>query len=215
MANPFIDADEDPLSTFALDGDTASYQILKQYLRDGHLAPPNSVRIEEYVNSLPQGYAPTDTALGLHLNAGSSPFGDPGYAQQRVGIINLEPPVDRAPVSLIFVVDLSGSMASDNRLGVAKEVIYGVVDRMQAGDRAAIVTYAAAGLTRAYDLASGELERRRKVRLALFSDGVANVGATGPDSRKRFRLGDGVFIRHSGASRNLVAPARQVYAPTT
>lgn len=213
--NPFIDADEDPLSTFALDGDTASYEILKQYLRDGYPVEPDAVRVEEYVNSLPQGYAPTDTALGLHLDAGPAPFGDPGYTLLRVGVSNPEPPADRAPVSLIFVVDLSGSMEADNRLGVAKEVIYGAIDRMRPGDRAAIVTYAdaarvalpftdaadrdditdaarrlrtggatyaAAGLTRAYELASGELERERKVRLALFSDGVANVGETGPDS---------------------------------
>ena len=213
--NPFIDADEDPLSTFALDGDTASYEILKQYLRDGYPVAPDAVRVEEYVNSLPQGYAPTDTALGLHLDAGPAPFGDPGYTLLRVGVSNPEPPADRAPVSLIFVVDLSGSMEADNRLGVAKEVIYGAIDRMRPGDRAAIVTYAdaarvalpftaaadrdditdaarrlrtggatyaAAGLTRAYELASGELERERKVRLALFSDGVANVGETGPDS---------------------------------
>ena len=213
--NPFIDADEDPRSTFALDGDTASYEILKQYLRDGHLAPPDAVRVEEYVNSLPQGYAPASTALGLHLDAGPSPFGDPGYALLRVGVSNPEPPADRAPVSLIFVVDVSGSMEEDGRLEVAKEVIYGIADRMLPGDRAAIVTYAyevrvahpftagdgrndiantarrlrpgggtyaAAGLTRAYELASGELEQGRKVRLALLSDGVANVGETGPDA---------------------------------
>ena len=213
--NPFIDADEDPLSTFALDGDTASYEILKQYLRDGYPIEPDAVRVEEYVNSLPQGYAPTDTALGLHLDAGPSPFGDPGYTLLRVGVSNPEPPGDRAPVSLIFVVDVSGSMEDDNRLGVAKEVIYGVADRMRPSDRAAIVTYAdavrvaqpftdgdnrddltdaarrlraggstyaEAGLTRAYELATAELEQGRKVRLALLSDGVANVGATGPDS---------------------------------
>lgn len=213
--NPFIDADEDPLSTFALDGDTASYAILKQYLRDGYPAPPDSVRVEEYVNSLPQGYAPTATALGLHLDAGPAPFGDPGYTLLRVGVSNPEPPADREPVSLIFVVDVSGSMEDDNRLGVAQEVIYGIADRMRPSDRAAIVTYAdavrvvqpftdgenkdaitnaarrlkaggstyaEAGLTRAYELATAELEQGRKVRLALFSDGVANVGATGPDS---------------------------------
>ena len=213
--NPFIDADEDPLSTFALDGDTASYEILKQYLRDGHLVEPDAVRVEEYVNSLPQGYAPTATALGLHLDAGPSPFGDPGYALLRVGVSNPEPAADREPVSLIFVVDVSGSMEEDGRLEVAKEVIYGIADRMMPGDRAAIVTYAyevrvalpfingdnrsdltaaarrlrpgggtyaEAGLTRAYELTAGELEQGRKVRLALLSDGVANVGETGPDA---------------------------------
>lgn len=213
--NPFIDADEDPLSTFALDGDTASYEILKQYLRDGYLVEPDAVRVEEYVNSLPQGYPPADTALGLHLDAGPAPFGDEDYVLLRVGVSNPAPTDDRDPVSLVFVVDVSGSMEADNRLGLAKEVIYGISEQMIPGDRAAIVTYAnevrvardftngdnardiagtarqlrpgggtyaEAGLTLAYQLASAEMDRGRKARLVLLSDGVANVGETGPES---------------------------------
>ena len=110
--NPFIDADEDPLSTFALDGDTASYEILKQYLRDGYLVEPDAVRVEEYVNSLPQDYPAADpptTDLGLHLDAGPAPFGDAGYKLLRVGVSNPAPADDRDPVSLVFVVDVSGS----------------------------------------------------------------------------------------------------------
>ena len=213
--NPFIDADEDPLSTFALDGDTASYEILKQYLRDGYLVEPDAVRVEEYVNSLPQGYPSADTALGLHLDAGPAPFGDEGYKLLRVGVSNPAPSDDRDLVSLVFVVDVSGSMEADNRLGLAKEVIYGISEQMIPGDRAAIVTYAdqvrvahdftngddardiagtarqlrpggstyaEAGLTLGYELASDEMRRESKVRLVLLSDGVANVGDTGPDS---------------------------------
>ena len=213
--NPFMEPDEDPLSTFALDGDTASYEILKLYLRNGHLAEPDSVRVEEYINSLPQNYPPSETALGLHLDAGPSPFGEPGYVLLRVGVSNPAPTTDRDPVSLIFVVDVSGSMQADNRLGLAKEVIEGIADQMIPSDRAAIVTYAdsvvvahhftdgedtrdivsavrkmraggstfaEAGLRLAYDLASDEMDDGRKARLVLLSDGVANVGATGPES---------------------------------
>ena len=218
--NPFIDADEDSLSTFALDGDTASYEILKQYLRDGYLVEPDAVRVEEYVNSLPQGYPASDTALGLHLDAGPAPFGpepsgNQGYTLLRVGVSNPAPTDDRDPVSLVFVVDVSGSMEADNRLGLAKEVIYGISEQMIPGDRAAIVTYAdqvrvardftngdnardiagtarqlrpggstyaEAGLTLGYDMAAEEMRQGRKVRLVLLSDGVANVGNTGPES---------------------------------
>ncbi|MDE2696989.1 MAG: von Willebrand factor type A domain-containing protein, partial [Chloroflexota bacterium] len=120
--NPFVDADEDPLSTFALDGDTASYEILGLYLGEAQLPPPESVRIEEYVNSLPQDYPAAEAALGLHLDAGPSPFGPEGYVLLRVGVSNPRPDTDRDPVSLIFVIDTSGSMAADNRLGLAKTI---------------------------------------------------------------------------------------------
>lgn len=213
--NPFIDADEDALSTFALDGDTASYEILKLYLGNGHLVEPDAVRVEEYINSLPQNYPPAETALGLHLDAGPAPFAEDDYMLMRVGVSNPAPTKDRDPVSLIFVVDVSGSMESDNRLGLAKEVIGGIADQMKPADRAAIVTYASdvrvareftdgenardlintannlrpggstyaeAGLRLAYDIASDEMNRGRNVRLVLLSDGVANVGATGPQS---------------------------------
>ena len=139
--NPFVDADEDPLSTFALDGDTASYEILGLYLGEWQLPPPESVRIEEYVNSLPQDYPAAATALGLHLDAGPSPFGPEGYVLLRVGVSNPRPDADRDPVSLIFVIDTSGSMSADNRLGLAKTIAEGIADRMIAGDRAALVTY--------------------------------------------------------------------------
>ena len=213
--NPFVDADEDPLSTFALDGDTASYEILGLYLGEWQLPPPESVRIEEYVNSLPQDYPAAATALGLHLDAGPSPFGPEGYVLLRVGVSNPRPDADRDPVSLIFVIDTSGSMSADNRLGLAKTIAEGIADRMIAGDRAALVTYgniavknsdfvdydersslvaalrglyangstyAEAGLRMAYGMAQDELDEGRTVRLVLFSDGVANVGATGPES---------------------------------
>ena len=142
--NSFVDADESLLSTFALDGDTASYEILKQHLRDGYLVEPNTVRVEEYVNSLPQGFPATNsptTNLGLHLDAGPAPFGDEGYQLLRVGVSNPAPTDGRDPVSLVFVVDVSGSMGATNRLDLAKEVIYGISEQMIPGDRVAIVTY--------------------------------------------------------------------------
>ncbi len=213
--NPFIDADEDALSTFALDGDTASYEILALFLGQRALPPPDAVRVEEFINSLPQDYPAAEGALGLHLDAAPSPFGPEDYVLLRVGVSNPAPLEERGPVSLIFVVDVSGSMEADNRIGVAGEVIAGLIELLGPRDRAALVsygshaslvsdfvdgdrreeiaiaaralttggsTYAEEGLRLAYRLAAADLERGRQARIVLLSDGVANVGATGPES---------------------------------
>jgi Ca-activated chloride channel family protein len=215
--NPFVDADEDALSTFALDGDTASYEIAQLYLGEGSLPPPDSVRLEEWVNAFPGGYEGVDDGLALRLDGMMSPFGEDDYRLLRVGVVSERPDADRDPVSLIFVVDISGSMASDDRLGVAKQVIRGLVERLRVDDRVGLVTYGdrgrvdhsmtdvagsegflgrvlemvpegatnvEEGIVTAYRLAADELELEvgRSVRIVVFSDGVGNLGSTGPSS---------------------------------
>ena len=139
--NPFVDADEDSLSTFALDGDTASYEILSLYLDRSSLPPADAVRVEDFLNSLQQDYPTAEGALGLHLDAAPSPFGREGYVLLRVGVSNPAPPLEREPVSLIFVVDVSGSMELDGRLTVAVDVLTGIAGLMRAQDRAGLVIY--------------------------------------------------------------------------
>ena len=213
--NPFVDADEDNLSTFALDGDTGSFEIARLYLGDGHLPDPDSVRVEEWVNFFEQGYGVQDEGLGLRLDGMMSPFGADGYRLLRVGVASERPTGPREPVSLIFVLDISGSMEGDERLGVAKLVIVGLAEKIGVADRVALVTYGnkarvdfpmsgggeidglvgvvrelgpegatnlSDGITRAYRLAASEIEDDRKVRIVVLSDGVGNIGASGPDS---------------------------------
>lgn len=212
--NPFVDADEDALSTFALDGDTASYALGRRYLRDGWLPPPESVRIEEYVNAFEGGFPDAANGLSLHLDAAPAPFAPEGYILLRVGVAAPAFPDEREPVTLIFIVDVSGSMEADSRLEAAKRIMLGLLDQARPADKAALViysdramvlepltdledpadlrrdirrldtegsTYAEAGLRLAYELAAEEMMRGQRVRLVLFSDGVGNVGETGPD----------------------------------
>lgn len=212
--NPFIDADEDPLSTFALDGDTASYAVGRRYLRDGWLPPPEAVRIEEYVNAFEGGYSPSAEGLSLHLDAARAPFAPEDYVLLRVGVAAPIFPSEREPVSLIFIVDISGSMDYDNRLAAAKRIMLGLLDQAAPADRAALVVYgntaevivplqatedapqleraiqqlqtagatnAEAGIRLGYDIAADDMMRGQRVRMVLFSDGVGNVGETGPD----------------------------------
>ena len=139
--NPFIDADEDALSTFALDGDTASYAVGRRYLRDGWLPPPESVRIEEYVNAFEGGFAGAAHGLSLHLDAAPAPFALEGYVLLRVGVAASAFPDEREPVTLIFIVDVSGSMGADNRLEAAKRIMLGLLDQAHPADKAALVIY--------------------------------------------------------------------------
>ena len=139
--NPFVDADEDPLSTFSLDGDTASFEIAKLYLQGGGLPPEDSVRVEEWVNSFDQGYPEVESGLGLFLDGGPSPFGDEGYRLIRVGVGAQVLPDEREPVNLVVVLDVSGSMSADSRIGVAKDLIVGILDDVRAQDGVAVVTY--------------------------------------------------------------------------
>ena len=211
--NPFVDADEDPLSTFSLDGDTASYEVALLYLVQGALPPPDSVRVEEWVNAQATGYPDVGSGLGLFIDGGPSPFGEDGYRMVRVGVRAASLPGSREPVSLVLVLDVSGSMRGDGRIDVAKRVILGLLDLLRADDRVALVTYGSTvevvqgftsgtevgglrsvvseiwpggsthvegGIRRAYELAGSEAGRN--VRIVVLSDGVGNLGVTGPDS---------------------------------
>ena len=215
--NPFVDADEDPLSTFSLDGDTASFDVGRLYLEAGHLPPPDSVRVEEWLNAFDHGYDRPTGAPALHLDGGPSLFGPDGYWMVRVGVVPPLPSRDRPPVSVIFVLDTSGSMASDNRIRTATSVIRELAASLRPTDRVGLVLYGSnslvslpvvdapqaveslaqlseltpsgstfveAGISDAYELAA--LERSaspsRSVRIILLSDGVGNVGRTGPGS---------------------------------
>jgi Ca-activated chloride channel homolog len=216
--NPFETANEDNLSTFAMDVDTASYTLARGYLIGYNQLPPaDAVRIEEFINYLPTRYAPpTDgSAFAIHLDAAPSPFVADGNLLLRVGIQGrVIAPQDRDPATLIFVIDVSGSMDSPERLGMVKETLNLLVPQLREDDQVGIViyanearlvlaptpaseqqtilnaidslisegsTYAEAGLMLGYNVARQHLRQDGTTRVILLSDGVANVGETGPD----------------------------------
>ena len=75
--NPFIDTEDDHLSTFGMDVDTASYSITRRYLRDGHLPPTEAVRVEEFVNAFDYNYVPpSQDAFAVHIEGAPSRFGE-------------------------------------------------------------------------------------------------------------------------------------------
>ena len=141
--NPFIDTEDDQLSTFAIDVDTASYTIARRFLDDGHLPDQNSIRVEEFVNYFDQGYeAPTDDAFAIHIDGSPSPFGNGNHWLMRVGLQGKELlDEQRQDATLVFTIDVSGSMAREDRLGLVQQALRLLVDELRSDDKVAIVTY--------------------------------------------------------------------------
>jgi len=82
--NPRIDTDDDHLSTFAVDVDTASYTVMRRYINDGFLPPDEAVRVEEFINFFEQEYAPPEKgAFAIHIEGAPSPYDEAYHLQQR------------------------------------------------------------------------------------------------------------------------------------
>jgi Ca-activated chloride channel family protein len=215
--NPFEDPREDHLSTFSLDVDTASYTIARRYVMDGSIPPADSIRVEEFVNYFKAGYpTPDNIAFAIYADGAPSPFHNDGSYILRIGVQGYDvPDSERKPASLTFVIDVSGSMKMENRLGLVKQSLQLLVERLRPTDSVAIVVYgseahrvlnptsgedkqrildaiwslntegatnAEAGLRLGYQLAYQAFRPGAINRVILCSDGVANVGATGPDA---------------------------------
>ena len=149
--NPFIDTEDDHLSTFAMDVDTASYTIARRYVSEGHLPPKDAIRVEEFVNYFDQEYpGPEDGegAFAVHLEGAPSPFGGERYYLLRVGVqgqrIHDE---DRKDAVLTFVIDVSGSMDREDRLGLVKDALRLLVEELRPADKVGIVVYGSTART--------------------------------------------------------------------
>jgi Ca-activated chloride channel family protein len=142
--NPFIDTEDDNLSTFGMDADSASYAVTRRYLRDEHLPPPEAVRVEEFINTFDYDYtSPTDAAFAVHLEGASSKFGTGKRLQLlRIGIQgHVIPDTDRKDAVLTFVIDVSGSMRMESRLELVKKALRLLVDQLRPTDKIGIVVY--------------------------------------------------------------------------
>jgi Ca-activated chloride channel family protein len=148
--NDFKAVGDNPLSTFSIDVDTASYSKVRQYLMAGQLPPPDAVRIEELVNYFPYDYlAPMgdEKPFTAHMEVCECPW-KPEHRLARIAIKGKEIKADKRPVSnLVFLIDVSGSMNEPNRLPLVIKGMKMLVEQLGEHDRVAMVVYAgAAGL---------------------------------------------------------------------
>ena len=147
--NPFLPVSRYPLSTFSVDVDTASYANVRRHLRYQEWPPPDAVRIEELINYFPYDYAPpTDEhPFAAHLDVAGCPWNG-GHRLVRIALKGEEVTnEDRPPTNLVFLLDVSGSMDSPDKLGLVKNAMTQLTSRLDGRDRVSIVVYAgAAGL---------------------------------------------------------------------
>jgi len=142
--NDFLAAAQNPLSTFAVDVDTASYSNVRRFLNAGQRPPRDAVRIEELVNYFTYHYAPPSgpAPFAASLEVAAAPW-TPAHRLVRIGLKARELSAAARPAAnLVFLIDVSGSMGAPNKLPLVKEALRLLVDQLQPEDRVAIVTYA-------------------------------------------------------------------------
>ena len=142
--NPFISVKEQPVSTFSVDADGASYAIVRRYLNGGYTGfSTGSVRIEEFLNYFTFDYAqPTgDDAVAINAEVGACPWNS-GHLLLRLGLKGRELALDEVPLAnFVFLVDVSGSMEGSDRLGLLKAGLTELLGKMRPDDRISLVTY--------------------------------------------------------------------------
>lgn len=178
--NKFLSAKAEPLSTFSIDVDVASYGITRRKVTEGILPPRDAVRIEELVNYFPYQYAdPTDSRpFAVHTELADCPW-DATHKLLRVGIQGKHIKDEQIPpANLVFLVDVSGSMWSPDKLPLVQKSLGMLVDKMRAQDRIALVVYAGnAGLV--LPSTSGSDKQTIKNAINALQAGGSTAGGAG------------------------------------
>lgn len=191
--NPFRLVREEPVSTFSLDVDTASYAFTRASLNRNVLPQPDAVRTEEMVNYFPYDYAPARSAaepFSTNVAVFPSPW-SPNRLLVRVGVKGYElPRAARPRANLVFLVDTSGSMNEENKLPLVKQSLGLLLERLDANDRVAIVTYAGSAGT--------ALEPTPASQRAKILDVLDRLGAGGSTAGA-----EGIRQAYALAERNL------------
>ncbi len=164
---------EEPVSTFSIDVDTASYGVVRSSLTAGRLPPQGAVRVEEMVNYFPYAYpAPEGThPFEPTISVVPTPWND-GTRLVHIGIQGEMPAVeDRPPLNLVFLIDTSGSMQDANKLPLLKQSFRLMLKELRPEDEVSIVTYAGS--------AGQVLEPTRAAERSVILDALDRLEAGG------------------------------------
>ena len=171
---------EQPLSTFSIDVDTASYANVRRFLTSGRLPPPDAVRIEEMVNYFRYDYPQPvgDRPFSVTLEAAECPWHS-GRRLVRIGLEGRDIDRRERPAgNLVFLIDVSGSMAAANKLPLVKQALAMLVEELTENDSVAIVTYAGdAGVK--LPATSGDQKGKILAAIESLSTGGSTHGSAG------------------------------------
>ncbi len=193
VENDFLDVAQNPLSTFSIDVDTASYTNIRRFLNSRQLPPKDSVRIEEMVNYFhydypqPQGNVP----FSVNVDMAECPWA-PEHRLVRVGLKGKEIPKEQRPnCNLVFLMDVSGSMGEPNKLPLVKEALKMLVQNLTEKDSVGIVVYAgASGMV----LAPTKGDQKQTIIESL--DNLESGGST--------NAGEGIELAYDLAIKNFI-----------
>ncbi len=177
--SPVHIARNEPVSTFSVDVDTGAYTNARRFLTSGQLPPKESVRSEEMINYFRYNY-PAPQSRGTPFSVTTDVAVSPWNQQTRLLRIGLRgydlPRASRPPANLVFLVDVSGSMSSQDKLPLVKTALAGLASELGPRDKVSIVVYAgAAGLV----LQPTNSEREIRAALDRLSAGGSTAGGAG------------------------------------
>jgi Ca-activated chloride channel family protein len=203
LENPFLDAVSDPLSTFSIDVDTASYSNIRRFINQGSLPPKDAVRLEEMINYFTYDYPQPadDKPFSINVDVAGCPW-EASHRLVRIGLKGREIAVDKRGASnLVFLLDVSGSMTPPERLPLVKQAMRLLVEKLTENDRVAIVVYAgASGL--ALPSTTGDHKEQILSAIESLQPGGSTNGAEGIELA--YKIAADNFIK-SGVNRVILA----------
>jgi Ca-activated chloride channel family protein len=178
--NRFRAAKDNPLSTFSIDVDTASYANVRRFLQNDQRPPTGAVRIEELINYFPYTYPEpkTDDSFSVNVEVSRAPWNEK-HELVRIGLKGHSLAAAERPASnLVFLIDVSGSMEDPDKLPLLKRSLRALVENLEPKDRVAVAVYAGASGLALPSTSGVEKDRILKALDELEAGGSTN-GAEG------------------------------------
>lgn len=201
--NQFRTALKNPLSTFSIDVDAASYTNLRRYINNGGLPPADAVRIEEMINYFDYDYAQPKGSdpVSITTEISSAPW-NTSHKLVKIGLQGKKITTDRLPASnLVFLIDVSGSMDAPNKLPLLVSSFKLLTEQLRPADKVAIVVYAGqAGMV----LPSTPGDQKIKIKEALSQLSAGGSTAGGQGIELAYKIASDNFIK-DGNNRVILA----------